>query len=388
MRFKLYKPTDIPSELLCAVIMLAALFGNLSPKMGLLGNCIGLFLAMVVLVDCVIKNRVRLVVLVLFAGSIILGTYNVMFVGQLLFQRYIVTGVIFFAVGLYLNVADTLDFRLWRGVFIIAAAFIMLCWFTSPDGYQLFYQVGRNFVSVLLFVYLMPMVLAAEKNQVKIWIGYYVLIVMCSISAIGRSGIACSALLLCCVAVYRLLIDEKLTIRRRYINICFCLMMAAAGYAVLYKYWDKVAGRLFSRFVQDNSSSDAARMKILTEYLKTVDSFPKILLGSNSRVIPYLEQWGGNIHNAYLMTHASYGVIGASVLVVSIAAAIVLMLKNGYIELGMLIAVFALRSFVDSVFQAKPGDMIAWYCIIYAALQMRIGREVYLIAARGETGNG
>ena len=93
MRFKLYKPTDIPSELLCAVIMLAALFGNLSPRMGLLGNCIGLFFAAIVMLDCVKEKKIRLIVWVLFAGSLVLGVYNVMFVGQHAFQKYVITGV-------------------------------------------------------------------------------------------------------------------------------------------------------------------------------------------------------------------------------------------------------------------------------------------------------
>ena len=388
MRFKLYKPTDIPSELLCAVIMLAALFGNLSPGMGLLGNCIGLAAAMLVLADCIRKYEIRLLVWILFAGNLILGVYNVMFVGQQLFQRYIVAGVIFFAVGLYFNVAETLDYRLWRFVFVLSVAFIMFNWLRSPDGYMLFYQLGRNYVSVLLLVYLMPMVAAAEKNRIRISIVYYILIVLCTISAVGRGGILCAMALLAAVAIYRFLIDERLTVRRKFVNISLCALMAAAGCVVLARYWDRIAGRFLSRFVQDNTGSDNARLKILTGYIDSVDSWPKVLLGSNSKNIPYLAQWLGNIHNSYLMTHAAYGLIGAAALVIGLAACVILLLRSGRVELGILVAVIAARGAIDTIFMAKPGDAVAWFCMIYSFAKIVSGRKVFLFANDGRAGAG
>ena len=383
MRFKLYKPTDIPSELLCAVIMLAALFGNLSPRMGLLGNCIGLFFAAIVMLDCVKEKRIRLIVWILFAGSLVLGVYNVMFVGQHAFQKYVITGVTFFAVGLYFNVAETLDYRLWRFVFVVSMAFIMFNWLRSPDGYTLFYQQGRNYVSIFLLVYLMPMVAAAEKNHITIWIGYYVLIVLCTISAVGRGGIVCAMALLAAVAVYRLLIDERLSVRQKFLNISLCGVMAVAGGIVLFRYWDRIAGRFLSRFVQDNTGSDNSRLKILTGYIDSVDSWPKLLLGSNSRDIPYLAQWLGNIHNSYLMTHAAYGLIGAAVLIVGLVASVVLLIRSGRIELGILIAVIAARGAIDTIFMAKPGDAVAWFCMIYTFAKIFSTRKVYFFVNKG-----
>ena len=376
MRFKLYKPTDIPSELLCAIIMLAALFGHLNPRLGLLGNCIGLFLAMVIIVDCVRKYRLRLIVWILFAGSLILGVYNVMFVGQHAFQKYVIAGVIFFAVGLYFNVAETLNYWLWRNVFLLTTAFIMFNWFRSPDAYTLFYQLSRNYVSVFLFVYLMPMLAAAEKNQIRIGIGYYILIVLCTISAVGRGGIVCAMALLAAVAIYRLLIDGRLTVRQKFVNISLCALMAAAGCVVLSRYWDRIARRLLSRFVQDNTASDNARLRILTSYIDSVDSWSKVLLGSNSKEIPYLTQWLGNVHNSYLMTHAAYGLIGAAVLMVGMIACVILLIKSGRVELGILIAVIAARGAIDTIFVAKPADAVAWFCMIYSFAKIVSGRKV------------
>ena len=383
MRFKLYKPTDIPSELLCAIIMLAALFGNLSPAMGLLGNCIGVFLAAIVLLDCVREYRIRLVVWGLFAGSLILGVYNILFVGQHSFQKYIITGVTFFGVGLYFNLADTLNYRLWRFVFILSTAFVMLNWLRSPDGYTLFYQLGRNYVSVFLLVYLMPMVAAAEKNHITISIGYYILIVLCAISAVGRGGIVCAAALLAAVAAFRFLIDGRLTVRQKLRNISLGGVLTAVGCIVLAGNWNRIAGRLLSRFAQDNTSSDNARLKILAGYIDSIDSLPKLLLGSNSRNIPYLGRWMGNIHNSYLMTHAAYGLIGAAVLIIGLAASVVLLLRSGRTELGILIAVIAARGAIDTVFMAKPGDAAAWFCMIYSFSRIFSGRRVYFFVNNG-----
>ena len=383
MRFKLYKPADIPSELLCAFIMLASLFGNLNPRMGFAGNCIGLFLAAVVLLDCVRKYKIRMIVWILFAGSLILGVYNVMFVGQHAFQKYVITGVTFFTVGLYFNVAKTLNYRLWRGVFVLTMAFIMFNWFRSPDAYLLFYQLGRNYVSVFLFVYLMPMVAAAEKNQIRISIVYYVLILFCTISAVGRGGIVCAMGLLTAVAVYRFLIDGKLTVRQRFLNISLCGVMAAMGGVVLMRYWNRIAGRFLSRFVQDNTGSDNSRLQILTEYIKSVDSWPKLLLGSNSKKIPFLTQWIGNVHNSYLMTHAAYGLIGTVVLITGLAACVVLLFRNGQIELGILIAVIAARGAIDTIFMDKAGDAVAWFCIIYSFERIVSVRQVYFFVNDG-----
>lgn len=383
MRFKIYKPTDIPSELLCAIIMLAALFGHLNPRMGLMGNCIGLFLAALIMVDCVRKYEIRLIVWILFAGSLILGLYNVIFVGQHAFQKYVIAGVIFFAVGLYFNVAETLNYRLWRDVFILTVAFIMFQWFRSPDGYLLFYQLGRNYVSVFLLVYLFPMVAAAEKNQIRISLGYYILTALCAISAIGRGGILCTMGLLAAVVVYRYLIDGQLTVRQKFLNISLCLVMAAAGVVVLLRYWNRIAGRFLSRFMQDNTGSDNSRLRILTEYIDSVDSWPKLLLGSNSKKIPFLNQWIGNVHNSYLMTHAAYGLIGAAVVVAGLAASVVLLMRIGCAELGLLATAIAARGALDTIFMAKPGDVVVWFCLIYSLDKVLSGSKIFLFVNDG-----
>ena len=98
--------------------------------------------------------------------------------------------------------------------------------------------------------------------------------------------------------------------------------------------------------------------------------------------------WDGNIHNSYLMTHASYGLIGATVLAFGIAACIVMLLRSGHTELGIFLIAFTVRSLIDTLFQAKPGDVTAWYCIIYTFMHLRIGREVYFTTGRREPDHG
>ena len=388
MRLRIIKPTVIPDEFLCAVIMLSALLGNVSPMAGRLSNILGIFLAMIILLDCATKERTRSILWVLFAGSLILAFYNVLFVGQDPLTKFIVTGVTLFSVGLYFNLADTLNYRLWRFVYLVAAAFIMFFWSRSPNGYMLFYNLGRNYVSVFLLSYMMPMQLAADKNQIKIPIGYYILNVICSISAVGRGGIACTMLLLGMIMVYRLLVDESLTVRQKVRNTAFGLVLAAGGCVVLIRFWNRIAPKLFSRFIQDNTISDNSRLTILTEYMKAVDTLPKLLLGTKSGDIEFLKLWDGNIHNSYLMTHASYGLIGATVLAFGIAACIVMLLRSGHTELGIFLIAFTVRSLIDTLFQAKPGDVTAWYCIIYTFMHLRIGREVYFTTGRREPDHG
>ena len=388
MRLRITKPTDIPDELLCALIMLSALIGNVSPMAGRLSNLAGIALAVIILLDCVTKERTRFVIWILFAGSLLLALLNVVFVGQDPLTKYIVTGITLFSVGLYFNLADTLDYRLWRNVYLAAAAFIMFIWSRSPNGYILFYNLGRNYVSVFLLSYMMPMQLAADKNQINIPIGYYVLNVICSISAVGRGGIVCTMLLLGMILVHRLLINERLTIRQKARNIVFSLMLAEGGCIILAGFWSSIAPKLFSRFIQDNTISDNSRMTILIDYLKAVDTLPKLLLGTRSGDIEFLKLWEGNIHNSYLMTHASYGLIGAVILLFGIAACIVMLLMNGHTELGLFLIAFSARSLIDTLFQAKPGDVTAWYCIIYTFTHLKIGHEFYITTGRREPYNG
>ena len=365
MRFKLYKPTDIPSELLCAVIMLAALFGNLSPKMGLLGNCIGLFFAAIVMLDCVKEKRIRLIVWILFAGSLVLGVYNVMFVGQHAFQKYVITGVTFFAVGLYFNVVETLDYRLWRFVFVVSMAFIMFNWLRSPDGYMLFYQQGRNYVSIFLLVYLMPMVAAAEKNRITIWIGYYVLIVCRKGRHRVRDGTSGGG--------GRLPAPDRREI---------------VGAAEVPEHFavrgDGRGGRNCSVPVLGPHCGEVfVTVRAGQHGFGQLPAQNPDRLHRQRRLVAYLAQWLGNIHNSYLMTHAAYGLIGAAVLIVGLVASVVLLIRSGRIELGILIAVIAARGAIDTIFMAKPGDAVAWFCMIYTFAKIFSTRKVYFFVNKG-----
>ena len=110
MRFRLRKPTAISDEVLCAIIMLSGLLGKLSAGMGLICNCIGLALAAVLLLNCFIYRRISLDVYALFFGGFLLATLNILFVGQLQLQKYAIILIIYFAAGLYLSMAETLNY--------------------------------------------------------------------------------------------------------------------------------------------------------------------------------------------------------------------------------------------------------------------------------------
>ena len=83
------------------------------------------------------------------------------------------------------------------------------------------------------------------------------------------------------------------------------------------------------------------------------------------------------------MTHAAYGLIGAVVLIVGLAASVVLLLRSGRIELGILITVIAARGAIDTIFMAKPGDAVAWFCMIYAFAKIFSARKVYFFVNKG-----
>ena len=385
MKFRLRKPTAISDEVLCAIIMLSGLLGKLSAGMGLICNCIGLALAAVLLLNCFIYRRISLDVYALFFGGFLLATLNILFVGQLQLQKYAIILIIYFAAGLYLSMAETLNYNLWRIVFFVAVAVVMYNWMTTADEYHLFYGTSRNFVSVFLLIFLIPLVYAAYLNNRKISALYYVLIFVCSVSAIGRSGIAFTGLLLGAIYIYRVFMNPKVSVRTKYLHFSLLCVALIVFLAMQTTVMSALVQKLFSRFIEMSNLQEEPRIKILSSYLESVDAWWKVLLGSNSRKIVYLQKWNGNIHNSYMLTHATFGLIGMIALVVGVISAICMLIKDGKTELGIVLSIFAMRCLVDSIFYAQLGDAIAWFCMLYALPRLRGGRKVYFLVRSEET---
>ena len=354
----------VAAEVFCAMIVMGSLIGRSSPLAGRYTNILNMLLAVIVLFYVGLKGHFRIRYYFCPVLCLGLGLINFAVVHGNNFETYLFIGITYYSVALYLMAADHLNYKLWRAVFFVMSAFIMINWLRSADGYQLFYSTSRNYVVVYMMDLLFILELSAEKNGFTIPLFYYIFCFICSLSAVGRMSIACAALMLSCVIFYRSFVEKGLSRRKKLLRLFMALCFFCVVALLAFFLRDYILHHFFSRFVTDTYHSDQARSRIIISYLKKINNRKAFIFGYNARSIPYIARWNGNIHNAYLMAHAAYGLAGAAVLVCSIPYTLRRLIKRGLYPSAIILFCFFVRSMTDNTLNGQLGDVLAWYCIL------------------------
>lgn len=114
---------------------------------------------------------------------------------------------------------------------------------------------------------------------------------------------------------------------------------------------------------------ESTRVDIWSDYFKaTFDGIGNFVFGPSYSDIRYgqYHQYDGNAHNAFLMLHSKYGLLGFFVICILLASSIRKLIRRREIYLLALLSIVALRSMFD--WTAFPGafDIIYYFFIIYA----------------------
>lgn len=286
---------------------------------------------------------------------------------------------VFIPIALALVYQKKFYLKLWVLEFMLVFLIVIGFWYkTSHFGYELFYSTSRNYISILLLFVLFFVSVACEKKNREIPIVVSIAYFMASLLGVGRGNVLAAGFYAMLYLIYIFFIKEFKTSKAKMIKkMIFFLGCIAALIAVivLFEYLQNTILSRFNSEAGDNSSS--IRMEMLTDYLKSLMDLPKLLFGSNSRVLSFeLAAHDGNMHNSYFMLHAFFGSFTFMMMALGAFYSLIFSISRKKYMLTIILLCFLFRALTDFFFGGNIGDILLWYFVLYPFGEIR--KEKYL----------
>ena len=256
--------------------------------------------------------RVDFNIIVLYASFFLCALINKVFVHMASFKEMAITFLAYIPIALFIFAEKKLNVHFWAFFYLFVTFYIMWKWFHSVDGYLLFPELSRNYISVFLLVALFVYAVACAKNDKNLPIWSVILYLGCCILAIGRGGILAGCVLTFLYMIWWLLFKSDNNGEIKALKVILLIILGLAFVAFLIFGLNMFLTRFFPRFVDGTGVvSDGIRTEMLTDYLKSLINPKNLLFGTFSRNLnPELALRFGNLHNSYFMFHAHFGIIG------------------------------------------------------------------------------
>ena len=240
---------------------------------------------------------------------------------------------------------------------IITAYFLIQIIF--GNGNHAFYSTSRNYISVVYIFINCLLVLSCEDNAEGYKLIYSVVPVIFSIIAMGRGGIIASFLFYI-FSLYFLTVKVNAGKKKRKYLFAFAISI------FVFLLWGQdLIKVMFSRFFSEGMQ-DESRNIIWTEYISLlVNNKDNIIWGATVSQNSYLNMFGGNLHNSYLMIHSHYGIFYFILQIILIICSMIQYIKHKKYMIVSIYIAFLVRAFTDVLFSTYWGDIFLWYFIMY-----------------------
>lgn len=317
------------------------------------------------------KERKKIYIIII---AITLAAIEIVFSEGILATQYIWDIGICLPVAFCVYCAKNINLKKWIMLYSVATIFLIICFVTSPDSYQIFYNRSRNYISVFeIFLLFMASIIADKtNNKLPDWM-IYTTVIVC-IMAVGRGGIIASLLILVLHVLYKVHTEKYYT---KKITKIVVLLIGIVSVVILFTiFQDYIIEKFFPRFghtgIESRSSTRAVSKRLLmwSMYIDTCfHSLKMILLGANPYPITFRvnDILDFNLHNSYLMLHTFYGIIGIIVMLVYTIKFIrnFWNAKNG--EIVIIFIGFLVRAFSDHCFPGCLSGIVMWIAIFYGS---------------------
>lgn len=222
---------------------------------------------------------------------------------------------------------------------------------------------SRNFISILLLSTMLLYYISCHDKKKPILVTPVLLYFYINVYATGRSGIIVSGFLTLGLLIYKYLSIENKNIRRL-MGLAIVIVLLTVGFYVA--VWD---GYLIESFLRRNFSAfftrgmdSNGRDEIWGTFLKNNGkSVLNFLFGSDSS----LAMNDGNLHNSFLQSYASFGMIGFVVIIVLVVRAFATGIKEKDYLWLILFSCLVLRAVTDRVFFQGYCEMYLYYFLFY-----------------------
>lgn len=320
-------------------------------------------------VNClkVLNRKILTLNIFLFLVAII----NLIFVGNVTFSFLVKFFLIDQSIAFFFLGQKKLTNMIW---YVLCAFMYMVIWYcmiNSVDGYQLFKDTSRNYVSVysIFILFILFIVYKRDGLYVPEYLIWHNLIL--SVVAVGRGGIISAAVLF--VLYYIMRIKKNREILGKIKVILFLLVLGSIALYYLYSHgllsviWEKYLWRFY-----DNRAvgSNEERMLMLLQYIqKSKEKIFYILFGTDISKLTLIQYHNGNIHNSYFMLHKAFGMLGIVTLIGAILKSMKDLWKENNYELIVILIVILMRSFLDNCFPYHILNISFLFFVFYGLLK-------------------
>ena len=322
-----------------------------------------IFLGMGLMVYCVYRFRINIKIVLFSFLYCIIFMLNGYLNGNINYYSICSSIVIYLPLAIFFLYDRKLHTWYWNCCFIVLLGYLLYKMIVSVDGYLLFYQTSRNYVSVFIIIAFFICAVASDYNERRVPLVFAVAAFLVAVFSIGRGGIITTFCLLSMLAGYRFF-SSTIIKKNKWIMlvaILFCIvavLMIIGNYELLLeKYFPRLGGK-------DTFGSNTERMQILKTYLSAVIDAPvdKILFGLQPDNLggPFGKvEW--NIHNSYLQFFANLGSVGVLVWGILIIKSIIFLIKRKKYELLIVLFAFFVRCLTDYLLPGYIGGIILLY---------------------------
>lgn len=234
--------------------------------------------------------------------------------------------------------------------------------FHHANPNDVFPHYSRNSFSILFLeaAALLYIIIIQERNFKKNCFGKYplwpaVVAFLCSVWAVGRSGILSTGFLLLGVVFANFLTSEK---KFKYLITSFVLI---AFVLCVFLNWQKETFGLVTKRFTVEGLTERSRIEIAIHYFKKIKESPaRLFFGYDVHFDSYLATgWKSNLHNSLLRLHSVLGIVGVILLFFVIKG---IFNKGRSTPLLWFVGgALLLRSLTDTAFLPGPTDFLFFY---------------------------
>ncbi len=261
-------------------------------------------------------------------------------------------------------------------VFIVTSCALLIPKFVGISADVLLANSSRNGINEIIILYTaITYILLYEKNEELPSI-YAIVCLIVSLYSEGRSGIIVSAVLLLAIIGYNYLINKKISVN----CIAYIMMVIIGVLFVAFIFRENIVS-ILNRFIA--RGFDTPRYEIWREYFQALRDKPAGIIFGGKYIDPYyplIFSHKGNLHNAFFMLHANYGIVGLCIVSILLVKCIRrICIEKNYVK-AVLLFVLILRSMFDWTAFPANYDVLFYYFFFDSLSKRRIGNQDVICA--------
>lgn len=258
-----------------------------------------------------------------------------------------------------------IDYRYFKFAFYAVTLYIFIQVLTGVNEANLFTSGSRNAISANIIFFAVLLYLFQYNQTGHIDLMPSVLVLAICVYGSGRSGVLVGLALFLLVLLSYLLFEKKMAV----FKVALVAVIAVCAYILIVNIFGDYLLYLDARF--DREGLESSRTIIWSEYFSAIfSSVGDMVFGAptTSSTGLHIAYYGGNLHNAFLMLHAKFGIAGFLFIFLGILLFTKEAIRRRDFIYGGMLAILIFRSMFDWTAFTGQYDLVFLYIIFNTLL--------------------